>query len=483
MNKKRKGIVLLLLAFLLSVILGIPHTEPVLAATPRLNKTNVSLVKGGQVKLSVAGTSKKVKWSSTQKKVAVVTNNGLVRAKSKGTARIIAKVGKKRLICHVVVRRPKENVTTGGLSLSATRISIKVGKFKQLRAFGTNKKISWYSTDESIAAVSKDGVVYGVSPGNCRIYAEIPGKYAICMVSVFGGTQNTPTPTIWNTPVATITQAPTPIPTETYLPTPTSQPTPTYLPTPTARPTQVPVTPTPTPIVVVTQTPTPIPTSRPTVTSAPTPTPIPTPVITQPPVSDSKQKISLLESGWRTFSSWDYTYISWAVRIKNPNARYAVEYPTITVTARDSSGRILKNEERVLSAIAANDTIIYGDTLAYEGAEPSRVDISVSCEDEWFSAQDSKRFVTQKSFAFSNISKIDKTDENISVYTGEITNNSGVNFSTVAAMVVYSKSGKVVGGEVTYIDNLRAGATKPFEFRAYSGVTQYDSYSFYAVQW
>ena len=99
------------------------------------------------------------------------------------------------------------------------------------------------------------------------------------MVSVFGGTQNTPTPTIWNTPVVTITQAPTPIPTGTYFPTPTSQPTPTYLPTPTLRPTQMPVTPTPTPIIVVTQTPTPMPTSRPTIVVTPTPTPTQSPTI------------------------------------------------------------------------------------------------------------------------------------------------------------------------------------------------------------
>lgn len=56
----------------------------------------------------------KVKWKSSKKKIATVSKKGLVRAKKIGITKIVAKVGKKKLVCHVrvlpkkiVIRRPK----------------------------------------------------------------------------------------------------------------------------------------------------------------------------------------------------------------------------------------------------------------------------------------------------------------------------------------------------------------------------------------
>lgn len=54
--------------------------------------------------LSVKGTTKTVKWSSSNKKVATVTSMGKVTAKKKGTATITAKVGKKSYKCVVTVK-------------------------------------------------------------------------------------------------------------------------------------------------------------------------------------------------------------------------------------------------------------------------------------------------------------------------------------------------------------------------------------------
>ena len=46
----------------------------------------------------------KVKWSSSNKKVATVNSKGKVVAKKKGTAKISAKVGGKTYRCKVTVK-------------------------------------------------------------------------------------------------------------------------------------------------------------------------------------------------------------------------------------------------------------------------------------------------------------------------------------------------------------------------------------------
>lgn len=53
------------------------------------------------------GTKKKVKWSSSKKKVATVSAKGKVKAKKKGKTTIIAKVGKKKYKCKITVKNKR----------------------------------------------------------------------------------------------------------------------------------------------------------------------------------------------------------------------------------------------------------------------------------------------------------------------------------------------------------------------------------------
>ncbi len=64
-------------------------------------------------KLTVKGTTKTVKWSSSNKKVAAVSSKGIVTAKKKGTATITAKVGSKSYKCTVTVKTTalRKNIT------------------------------------------------------------------------------------------------------------------------------------------------------------------------------------------------------------------------------------------------------------------------------------------------------------------------------------------------------------------------------------
>lgn len=74
--------------------------------TVRLNKTKAAITVGKKLQLKVMNLKKgqKVSWSSSNKKVAAVSNRGKVTAKKIGTANIIAKIEKKKYICKIAVK-------------------------------------------------------------------------------------------------------------------------------------------------------------------------------------------------------------------------------------------------------------------------------------------------------------------------------------------------------------------------------------------
>ncbi len=78
---------------------------PVVTAkkAPRLSRKKVTIAVGKSIRLKVKNNHKKVRWSSSQKKIATVSAKGIVRGKRKGTAKIYARVGKKKLVCRVKV--------------------------------------------------------------------------------------------------------------------------------------------------------------------------------------------------------------------------------------------------------------------------------------------------------------------------------------------------------------------------------------------
>lgn len=76
-----------------------------------INKKTLTLYEGKSSTLKLINVpkkdkkkiKKKLKWSSTNKNIATVTSSGKVTAKKKGSAKIMAKVGKKKYTCKITV--------------------------------------------------------------------------------------------------------------------------------------------------------------------------------------------------------------------------------------------------------------------------------------------------------------------------------------------------------------------------------------------
>lgn len=206
MNKKLKEFI----AFVL--VIGLLVSTPgvfAAAASPRLNKKAVTITIGNTVELTVKNTTKKVKWSSSNKAVAKVDSDGDVTAKKAGKAKITAKVGKKKYTCNVTV--PKQYI-------SAKSAFIQKGSKQKLNIYGVSKSDSlfWGSDYERIATVSQSGEITANSIGETTVYVVINNGYGEmyeCDVVVYEKTASGDIVT--STPKPTMTPEPTKTPENT----------------------------------------------------------------------------------------------------------------------------------------------------------------------------------------------------------------------------------------------------------------------------
>jgi hypothetical protein len=197
--KKRLGVVMIL-AMLVSMF-----AMTLTANAAKLNKKKTTVAIGSTVKLQVTGTSKKAKWSSSNKSVATVSKKGVVKGKKAGTAKITATVGKKKFTCKVTVKKPTlefpNKETELGLGNGAlVADTTKYGDYSPytldlnglLKKSPVNTQVKWGSSNTSIATV-KDGIVTGVQDGTVRITARAKGtnvKASIVVTIVAMGQEN-----------------------------------------------------------------------------------------------------------------------------------------------------------------------------------------------------------------------------------------------------------------------------------------------------
>ena len=213
MKTRKKGIRSLAILLVLVLTLGFsPVTNVEAKAAPRLNYKKVTLVQGKRKKLKVRNLrrGRKVKWYSTKKSVATVNKKGVVKAKKKGKTYIVAKVGKKKYHCKVIVKKKvtkkkkktnktkksnkkaKKHLLDGSSKMTLWDFTVPVGKTENLLDnIGTastdvmkkttlsdrSKYYKWYSSDTSVLSVNpRLFTVKGKKAGTVKLYCRFLGK-------------------------------------------------------------------------------------------------------------------------------------------------------------------------------------------------------------------------------------------------------------------------------------------------------------------
>ena len=107
------------------------------ARKPKLNRKKATLRVGKTTRLRVKNAGKKkVKWSSSKKKIATVNKKGIVKAQNPGKTVIKAKVGGKVLKCRVTVRNPIDSMPSADVS---SAVPVTPLPTSQVAATGTPK--------------------------------------------------------------------------------------------------------------------------------------------------------------------------------------------------------------------------------------------------------------------------------------------------------------------------------------------------------
>jgi uncharacterized protein YjdB/lysophospholipase L1-like esterase len=128
-------------------------------------------------------------WRSTNKKVATVNENGVIKAVGPGTCKIVAttKDTGKKAVCKVtVVETPVKRV-----KLSRSTLTLAMNKTYKLKAttvpsYATNQKMTWTTSNKKIVRVSKTGKIRAVAPGTATVtvISQDGGRKATCTVTV-----------------------------------------------------------------------------------------------------------------------------------------------------------------------------------------------------------------------------------------------------------------------------------------------------------
>lgn len=124
--------------------------------------------------------SKKITWSSSNKKIATV-KNGVITAVGYGEADIKAKVGKRSAVCKVTVKKPKVSLNkTSTVLYTAGKTSVTL----KADIRGASNKISWNSSNSRIAKVDKKGKVTAIRKGTAYITATANKVKKTCKIIV-----------------------------------------------------------------------------------------------------------------------------------------------------------------------------------------------------------------------------------------------------------------------------------------------------------
>jgi len=143
-----------------------------------LNKSNLNMTIGSSENLISTispsnASNKDVTWRSSNTSVATIDQNGKVTAKKIGTTIITVSSSGYSATCTINVI---DTIKLKGITVNKTTLTLKEKNSETLKIMfnptnATNKKITWKSSNTSIATVDNNGTVKALKPGSTTITA------------------------------------------------------------------------------------------------------------------------------------------------------------------------------------------------------------------------------------------------------------------------------------------------------------------------
>lgn len=179
--------ILLIVSMIMSICMSNVYAEAAVPVMTKISmsKSSVSMWKGNTYKLSVRRANvnvkpKSYKWSTSNKKVVAVSNTGLIKGMSAGTAKISCKfVWKNKktttVSCNVKVVNA---VALKGFKLNKTEVDLDLNKSVYIKPIvsptnATITKVAYASSNKNVAVVNSSGKVYAKGKGTANIVCAI----------------------------------------------------------------------------------------------------------------------------------------------------------------------------------------------------------------------------------------------------------------------------------------------------------------------
>ena len=161
-----------------------------------LNKKSATLYQGADkayssIKLKATVKPKKsakVKFTTSNKKIATVSSNGVVKAKKAGKVTITAKAGSKKAVCKITVKKVSKKIKK--ITVKKSKVTVYVGKTSKISTTVTPKKVTikkltYKTSNKKVATVTAKGVIKGVKAGTAKItVAAVDGSNKKATVAV-----------------------------------------------------------------------------------------------------------------------------------------------------------------------------------------------------------------------------------------------------------------------------------------------------------
>lgn len=193
--------------------------------------------------------------------------------------------------------------------------------------------------------------------------------------------------------------------------------------------------------------------------------------------SSGSASVKLLGASW--YRNGSYINQTYAVEVTNNNKEKAITLAQLNVTVKDADGKIVKADTSYTGTIAAGDTVRYVGYCMFQGGEPSTVSVSISTPSYGYT--DNSKAIYSSELSVSNVNYI--AGQYYSRVTGEVTNSSNKDATSVRVSVIFKKNGTVLGGTYTYVNNVSAGSTVPFEVMIDEDGVDFDTYQVTAIAW
>lgn len=196
---------------------------------------------------------------------------------------------------------------------------------------------------------------------------------------------------------------------------------------------------------------------------------------------ESSSKLEIVDSGYFVEGADEYSdtaYVHFWAKLKNNDKKRSIDFPVITATAKDDSGKVLGSQSQIDMAIAPKDTVVLTSLMDTGDAAASSVEIKA--KKPKFTT---KKVVNSKNFTTANITEVPQ-EYTCPKVTGEVTYNGKEDLDGIAITAVYKLGDKSVYAYTTYLQSIESGSTEAFEINPLSTeLPDHDSVEVYVQNW